>query len=174
MKKNKLIKLIIISLSVTTIVNVKGIEPITTVLTAGIGMATKEAGSAAINYWYRSEGQDKIILKRYLHSHSYQSTVAHGCNENFEENCHLYAELLKKARIYNTAMLESMCVKYQKDYMDAPIVSEECTQSFFETLRTDEQEKVLKLERELVMQFTNPSDYQEELFCLHEALNRKS
>ncbi len=151
-------------------------EAISGLLIAIGTLVMKEGFPYAKDYWYRSEIEDKRILKQYLNSHSYQSAVACGCNENFMDDCHIYAEYLKKTVEYNKAGCENIGIENQQKNQEESkenSTNNQTAQSFFETLSDEEKEKVRKIQKNLVTTYCNPVDYEKEFTCLRAAINAK-
>lgn len=164
--------IIALNICLNTVGLIKGIEPVTVVFTSAAGLAVKGAADTVKGYWFRSEEEDKRLLKKCLNSHEHQSVVAAGCNENFGENCHIYADILRKATEYNFGRYEKMCMAYQQDDLVLQEVeNNDLQQSFFESLSQEEQNAILKLQRNLVIEYSNPQDYKKELATLHAAIN---
>ena len=170
--KKRTMMIIALNACITTVSLIKAIEPVTVVFTSAAGLVVKGAADKFKDYWFRSEEEDKRLLKKCLNSRHHHSVVAEGCNENFGENCHLYSDILRKAIEYNFDRYEKLCMMYQKDNQALQEEeNNELQQSFFETLPQEEQSSILKIQRNLVIEYCNPQDYKEELVTLHAAIN---
>ncbi len=160
-----------------------GVDPVSWIAAPALGAVVREGVDITKVYIYGPQEQHKRLLKKHLDSDNFNSAIVCGCNENFTNECTDLAKHFEALERYYARSHELSCVVDQIELLEEgdydtqdlkefrqKLRSENTnTYSYFRSLSAEEKQRLLVLQRRLVITYAKPENYKKELANLHMA-----